>query len=113
MSKLVVDDEAVQSQWIMLKENLKKDIQQFHDTMQQSDVVFWEMPERSSLRKDPKWMEHAAQAAVAHRRKLKHIMGVKDGDILQDKVFALYSLGTVEKKGCLTPSRSVCLCFPA
>ena len=58
------------------------------------------------------WMEHAAQAAVAHRRKLKQIMCVKDGGILQVNVFALYSLGTV-KKGCLTPSRSVCLCFPA
>ena len=93
------EDEAVQSQWIMLKENHKKDIQQFQDTMQQSNAVFCEMPE---------WMEHAAQAAVAHRRKLKQNMGVTDEDILQVNVFALYSLGTV-KKGCLTPSRSVCL----
>ena len=46
----------------------------------------------------PEWIEHAAQAAVAHRRKLKQIMGVKDGDILQVNVFALNSLGTVKKR---------------
>ena len=33
MSKLNEEDEAVQSQWIMLKENHKKDIQQFQDTI--------------------------------------------------------------------------------
>ena len=65
--------------------------------MQQSDVVFWETPERLSVRKNQKWMERAAQAAVAHRWKLKVILGVKDADILQVNVFALYTLGTVKK----------------
>ena len=75
--------------------------------MQKSDVVFWETPERLSVRKNQKWMERAAQAAVAHRRKLKVILGVKDADILQVNVFALYTLGTVKK--CVLKSIAQCL----
>ena len=68
-----------------------------HTAMQQSDVVYWEPPQRVGMKKNKTWLAKAVTASVAHRRNLKTILGVKDSDICQVYVFALYALGTAKK----------------
>ena len=65
--------------------------------MQQSDVVYWEPPQRVGMKRNKTWLAKAVTASVAHRRNLKTILGVKDSDICQVNVFALYALGTAKK----------------
>ena len=65
--------------------------------MQQSDVVYWEPPQRVGMKRNKTWLAKAVAASVAHRRSLKTILGVKDSDICQVNVFALYALGTAKK----------------
>ena len=69
-----------------------------HTAMQQSDVVYWEPPQRVGMKRNTTWLAKAVLASVAHRRDLKTILGVKDSDICQVNVFALYSLGTAKKR---------------
>ena len=68
-----------------------------HSAMQQSDVVYWEPPQRVGMKRNKTWLAKAVTASVAHRRDLKTILGVKDSDICQVNVFALYALGTAKK----------------
>ena len=49
------------------------------------------------MKKNKAWLSKAVIASVAHRRNLKTILGVKDSDICQVNVFALYALGTAKK----------------
>ena len=49
------------------------------------------------MKRNKTWLAKAVTASVAHRRDLKTILGVKDSDICQVNVFALYSLGTAKK----------------
>ena len=65
--------------------------------MQQSAVVYWEPPPRVGMKRNKTWLAKAVIASNAHRRNLKAILGVKDSDICQVNVFALYSLGTAKK----------------
>ena len=44
-----------------------------------------------------KWLADATAQCIANRKRLKGITGVKDEDILQVNVIALYSLGTTKK----------------
>ena len=71
-------------------------LNRLHDAMQASDVVFWEPPQRVGMKRNPDWLSQAVKASVAHRRDLKTILGVKDHDICQVNVFALYTLGTAK-----------------
>ena len=64
--------------------------------MAASDVAFFDATNKG-LRVKAKWLVDATAAAVANRRRLKGILGVKEEDILQVNVIALYSLGTVKK----------------
>ena len=52
------------------------------------------------MKRNKAWLSKAVFASVAHRRALKTILEVKDSDISQVNVFALYSLG-IAKKGML------------
>ena len=49
------------------------------------------------MKRNKTWLAKAETASVAHRRDLTTILGVKDSDICQVNVFALYSLGTAKK----------------
>ena len=59
--------------------------------MQRSDVVYWEPPQRVGMKRNKTWLAKAVTASVAHRRDLNTILGVKDSDICQVNVFALYA----------------------
>ena len=56
-----------------------------HRAMQQSDVVYWEPPQRVGMKRNQTWLANVVTASVAHRRNLKTILGVKDSDICQNK----------------------------
>ena len=49
------------------------------------------------MKRHKDWVGNAVTASIAHRRNLKTVLGVKDSDICQVNVFALYSLGTAKK----------------
>ena len=68
-----------------------------HSAMLRSDVAYWEPPQRVGMKRNKDGLTKAVTASVAHRRNLKTILGVKDSDICQVNVFALYSLGTAKK----------------
>ena len=72
-------------------------LNRLHVTMQQSDCVYWDPPQRVGMKRNKAWLSKAVAASVAHRRSLKTIIGVKDSDICQVNVLTLYSLGTVKK----------------
>ena len=59
--------------------------------------MYWEPPQRVGMKRNKTWLAKAVTASVAHRRDLTTILGVKDSDICQVNVFALYTLGTVKK----------------
>ena len=68
-----------------------------HSAMQRSDLVYWQQPHRIGM-KNKAWLGKAVTASVAQRRDLRTILGgVKDSDICQVNVFALYTLGTAMK----------------
>ena len=95
--KLDEEGESCLQQWKMLRAQHIQDVWRFQKAMQNSDMVFWEPPERVGLKKNRKWMSVAVTAANLHRRKLRDVMGVKDSDILQVNVFCLYAFGTANK----------------
>ena len=91
------ETQSQEDQWRKLQETYVGNITRLHDAMQQSDMVFWEPPQRNGMKRNKDWVGKAVTASVAHRRNLKTVLGVKDSDICQVNVFALYSLGTVKK----------------
>jgi hypothetical protein len=95
--KLDEEGESSLQQWKLLRTQHIQDVWRFQKAMQNSDMVFWEPPDRVGLKKNRKWMSVAVNAANLHRRKLRDVMGVKDSDILQINVFCLYALGTAKK----------------
>ena len=82
-----------------------------HSAMQQSDVSYWEPPQRVGMKRNKTWLAKAVTASVAHRRNLKAILGVKDSDICQVNVFAMYALGTAKNTtfGAIAQSLESCL----
>ena len=56
--------------------------------------------QRVGMKRNKGWLAKAVFASVSHRWALKTILEVKDSDISQVNVFALYSLG-IAKKGML------------
>ena len=97
IAKFGENNTALDTQWKDLHEKFTSNLLRLHASLQQSDVVFWEPPKRAGLRKNKEWLSVAATAAMAHRRKLKTILGVGEDQICQVNVFALYTLGTVKK----------------
>ena len=97
MEKFGEDAEVHEKQWRTLQEKYVGNLTRLHTAMQQSDVVYWEPPQRVGMKKNKTWLAKAVTASVAHRRNLKTILGVKDSDICQVNVFALYALGTAKK----------------
>ena len=96
--KLDEEGESSLQQWKLLRTQHIQDAWRFQKAMQNSDMVFWEPPDRVGLKKNRKWMSVAVNAANLHRRKIRAVMGVKDSDILQINVFCLYALGTAKKR---------------
>ena len=97
MGKFGEDSEVQEKQWRTLRENYVGNLTRLHLAMQQSDVVYWEPPQRVGMKRNKTWLAKAVTASVAHRRDLKTILGVKDSDICQVNVFALYTLGAAKK----------------
>lgn len=97
MEKFGEDAEVHEKQWRTLQEKYVGNLTRLHTAMQQSDVVYWEPPQRVGMKKNKAWLSKAVIASQAHRRNLKTILGVKDSDICQVNVFALYALGTAKK----------------
>ena len=96
-AKFTDETHALELQWRDLHGKYTSNLTRLHDSMQQSDVVFWEPPQRVGLRKNKEWLGKAVAAANSHRRALKTILGVSDDQIFQVSVFSLYALGTVKK----------------
>ena len=86
-----------EKQWRTLQDKHVSNLTRLHTAMQQSDVVYWEPPHRVGMKRNKDWMAKAVTASITHRRNLKTILGVKDSDICQVNVFALYALGTAKK----------------
>ena len=80
-----------------MQERYVNNLTRLHNAMQQSDVVYWEPPHRVGMKQNKDWMAKVVTASITHRRNLKTILGVKDSDICQVNVFALYALGTAKK----------------
>ena len=97
MEKFGEDAEVHEKQWRTLQDKYVGNLTRLHTAMQQSDVVYWEPPQRVGMKKNKAWLSKAVIASQAHRRNLKTILGVKDSDICQVNVFALYALGTAKK----------------
>ena len=97
MDKFGEETECQEEQWRKLYEAYVGSLTRMHDAMQRSDVVFWEPPQRVGMKRNKDWLSKAVVASVAHRRILKTILGVRESDICQVNVFALYSLGTAKK----------------
>ena len=97
-AKFSDETHSLDLQWRDLQGKFASNLRRLHDSMQQSDVVFWEPPQRVGLRKNKEWLGKAVAAANSHRRALKTIMGVRDDQIFQVSVFSLYALGTVKKR---------------
>lgn len=95
--KFTDETNALELQWRDLHGKCTANLKRLHESMQQSDVVFWEPPQRVGLRKNKEWLGKAVAAANSHRRALKTILGVSDDQIFQVSVFSLYALGTVKK----------------
>ena len=99
---------ALEENWKLLRQKHVSDLLRLHDVMQKSDLQYWEAANRRSVKRHAGWLSDAVQASVAHRRALKVQMGIKDADILQVNVFALYALGTVK----LEVLNKIAVCFP-
>ena len=97
MEKFGEEAEVQEEQWRTLQEKYVANLTRLHTAMQQSDVAYWEPSQRVGMRRNKTWLAKAVAASVAHRRSLKTILGVKDSDICQVNVFALYALGTAKK----------------
>ena len=97
MDKFGEETQSQEEQWRKLHEAYVGNLTRLHDAMQRSDVVFWDPPERVGMKKNKNWLAQAVAGCVAHRRNLKAILGVKESDICQVNVFALYSLGTAKR----------------
>ena len=97
MEKFGEEADVQENQWRTLQEKYVGNLTRLHTAMQQSDVVYWEPPQRVGMKRNKTWLAKAVTASVAHRRDLKTILGVKDSDICQVNVFALYALGTAKK----------------
>jgi hypothetical protein len=97
MEKFTEETDAMEKQWRELHSKFAANLGRVHQSMQQSDIVFWEPPQRLGVKRTKAWLEAAVTASVSHRRNLKTILGVKDTDICQINVFSLYTLGTVKK----------------
>ena len=97
MDKFEEDTQAQEEQWRNLHGMYVSNLTRLHEAMQQSDVVFWEPPQRVGTKRNKDWLGNTVAASLAHRRKLKTILGVKDVDIFQVNVFPLYSMGTGKK----------------
>ena len=108
MDKFGEETPSQEEQWRKLHETYVGNLNRLHDAMQRSDVVFWEPPQRVGMKRNPDWLSKAVTASVAHRRNLKTILGLKEPEICQVNVFALYALGTA-KKPYSNPLPSPCL----
>ena len=97
MEKIGEEGDAQEKQWRTLQEKYVGNLTRLHKSMQQSDVVYWEPLQRVGMKRNKDWLAKVVIASVAHRRNLKTILGVKDSDICQVNVFALYALGTATK----------------
>ena len=94
VEKFGEEAESKEEQWRKLQDAYVGNLNRLHDAMQRSDVVFWEPPQRVGMKRNPDWLYKAVTASVAHRRNLKTILGLKEAEICQVNVFALYTLGT-------------------
>lgn len=99
--------EELEAQWRDLQAKFAANLQRMHDTLQQSDVVYWEPVQRPGVKSNKDWLAKAVTACNQHRRNLKTIIGVKDSDICQINVFSLYSLGTVKRNALDAIARSL------
>ena len=97
MEKFGEEADVQEKQWRTLQEKYVGNLTRLHTAMQQSDVVYWEPPQRVGMKRNKTWLAKVVTASVAHRRNLKTILGVKDSDICQVNVFAVCSLGVVKK----------------
>ena len=77
-AKLADEANVVELQWRDLYSKYTSNLRMLHASMQQSDVVFWEPPQRVGMRKNKEWLGKAVAAANSHRRQLKTILGVRD-----------------------------------
>ena len=96
MEKFGEEADVQEKQWRTLQEKYVGNLTRLHSAMQQSDVVYWEPPQRVGMKRNKTWLTKAVTASAARRRNLKTILGVKDSDICQVNVFAVYSLGTAK-----------------
>ena len=87
----------LEAQWKHLHDKFVTNLHRLHESLQQSDVVFWEPPREVGVQRNREWLANGAAAVQAHRRKLRTILGVNDDQICQVNVFSLYLLGTVKK----------------
>ena len=97
MGKFGEDSEVQEKQWRTLRENYVGNLTRLHLALQQSDVAYWEPPQRVGMKRNGTWLRSAVTASDAHRQKLKTTLGIKDSDICQVNVFSLYNFGTAKK----------------
>ena len=76
MEKLGEEADAQENQWRTLQEKYVGNLTILPSAMQQSDVVYWEPPQRVGMKRNKTWLANAVTASVAHRRDLKPILGV-------------------------------------
>ncbi len=87
--KLEEQDDAQQAQWHHTRQLHVDDVKRLQHAMLASDVAFHHPPHRCGVRSNAKWMSDAVQAALANRRRLQSILGVRGDDIPQVNVVAL------------------------
>ena len=85
IEKFGEEKESGNKQWKMLKENHIKDVKRFQDAMQQSECVCWQPLARAGLIKRMEWVLPAVEEAMAHRARLKTIIGCNDSDMFASK----------------------------
>ena len=95
--KLEEEKETLEKQWRTMKDQHMQDVKRFQKSMQQSECSLWRPIKRQGLKNNNQWVAPAAEEAMAHRNRLKTIVGCTDEDILQINVFPLYTLGTLKK----------------
>ena len=89
IAKFVDSNFQLEAQWKHLHDKFVTNLHRLHESLQQSDVVFWEPSRQVGARRNLEWLANGAAAAQAHRRKLRTILGVNDDQICQVKIFSL------------------------
>ena len=107
VEKCGAEFEELEARWRELQAKFAAHLQRMHDTLQRSDVVYWEPVQRQGVKSNRDWLAKVVTACNLHRRNLKTIIGVQDKDICQINVFSLYSLGTVKRNALDAITRSL------